>query len=285
VQPTDQCASTRTLRLAVCDRYRAVAVGEFTAAEVTCLAAAPEQIVNDLRALVVKRGRSALVVRTDLTIGGSPTTVAYKRCGSRTRLRQFVRGVRTSAALRNFRLGHRLLQLGIATPRPVLAVSPRWHQILCPSYLATEWIEGAVPLDAFARRAAAWPAARQRAALRDAAASLGRLIGTLHAQGIAHRDLKSANLIVRERDAGVDVFLVDLDGASRLGVRADAVRLKNLARLHAATNRMVGVTPSLRCRFLLAYLAVFSNSSDWKAVWRQLGKASRIPPRSVRRAG
>jgi tRNA A-37 threonylcarbamoyl transferase component Bud32 len=262
-----------------------VAVGEFTAAEVTCLAAAPEQIVNDLRALVVKRGRSALVVRTDLTIGGSPTTVAYKRCGSRTRLRQFVRGVRTSAALRNFRLGHRLLQLGIATPRPVLAVSPRWHQILCPSYLATEWIEGAVPLDAFARRAAAWPAARQRAALRDAAASLGRLIGTLHAQGIAHRDLKSANLIVRERDAGVDVFLVDLDGASRLGVRADAVRLKNLARLHAATNRMVGVTPSLRCRFLLAYLAVFSNSSDWKAVWRQLGKASRIPPRSVRRAG
>jgi tRNA A-37 threonylcarbamoyl transferase component Bud32 len=285
VQPTDQSASTRTLRLAVCDRYRAVAVGGFTAAEVARVAAAPEQIVNDPRAFLVKRGRSALVVRTDLTIGGSPTIVAYKRCGSRTRLRQFVRGVRTSAALRNFRLGHRLLQLGIATPRPVIAVSPRWHQILCPSYLATEWIEGAVPLDAFARRAAAWPAARQRAALRDSAGRLGRLIGTLHAQGIAHRDLKSANLIVRERDAGVEVFLVDLDGASRLGVRADAVRLKNLARLHAATNRMVGVTPSLRCRFLLAYLAVFSNSSDWKAVWRQLGKASRIPPRSLRRAG
>ena len=123
-----------------------------------------------------------------------------------------------------------------------------------------------------------------RGALRRCRRS-GRLIGTLHAQGIAHRDLKSANLIVRERDGGVQVFLVDLDGALRLGVRADAVRLKNLARLHAATNRMVGVTPSLRCRFLLAYLAVFSNSSDWKAVWRQLGKASRIPPRSLRRAG
>src|ERR1700678_2750100 len=103
-----------TLRRAVCDRYRAVAVDDFTAAEVARLAAAPEQIVNDPRAFVVKRGRSALVVRTDLSIGGTATAVAYKRCGSRTRLRQFVRGVRTSAALRNFRLGYRLLQLGMA---------------------------------------------------------------------------------------------------------------------------------------------------------------------------
>ncbi len=285
VQIANFRVSTPPQLRAVSDRFRALAVGTFTAAEVANLANAPEQIVEDPRAFVVKRGRSALVVRTDLSIGGCATTVAYKRCGSRTRLRQFVRGMRTSAALRNFRLGHRLLQLGIPSPRPLIAVSPRWHRILCPSYLATEWIEGAVPLDAFARRMAVRPAAEQRVAFNDAAARLGRLIGTLHAQGIAHRDLKSANLIVREREGGVEVFLVDLDGASRLGVRAAAVRLKNLARLHAATGKLSNVSNSVRCRFLRAYLATVNNSICWKTVWRHLGKASRIPPRSLRRAG
>jgi tRNA A-37 threonylcarbamoyl transferase component Bud32 len=186
--------------------------------------------------------------------------------------------MRPSAAVRNFRLGHRLLELGIETPRPLIAVSPRWHNLLRPSYLATEWIDGAVPLDAFAKSESALSPARRRMALRETARQLGRLIGTLHNRGYAHRDLKSANLLVRERDGRVEVFLIDLDGASPAYLRLEVTRFKNLARLQQATARMACVTRTLRRRFLDSYLATLSGAQDWKTVWRQVGRISRIPP-------
>jgi tRNA A-37 threonylcarbamoyl transferase component Bud32 len=269
--------------------YTANSVAEFESDELTRFVSSPERALSDPTASVVKRGRSALVVRVDFAIGGVETPTAYKRCGSRTRIRRLVRGVRTSAALRNFRLGHRLLSLGIETPRPLIAVSPRWHNLLQPSFLATEWIEGAVPLDAFARSAAAWAPARRRRALCDAARQLGRLIGTLHKHRYSHRDLKSANLLVRERDRQIEAFLIDLDGASRSRLRLQATRLKNLSRLHAATCQTAGVTPTLRCRFFQSYLATLGGRTGWKTVWRQLQKTSKIPPPPMpqpeRRAG
>jgi tRNA A-37 threonylcarbamoyl transferase component Bud32 len=264
-------------RAAGCD-YTALAIGEFKDDELARLVTSPERALSDPTATVVKQGRSALVVRVDLPIGGAGTRTAYKRSGSRSWLRRIARGMRPSAAVRNFRLGHRLLELGIETPRPLIAVSPRWHNLLRPSYLATEWIDGAVPLDAFAKSESALSPARRRMALRETARQLGRLIGTLHNRGYAHRDLKSANLLVREREGRVEVFLIDLDGASRAHLRLKTTRLKNLARLQQATARMACVTQTLRRRFLHSYLATLSGAQDWKTVWRQVGRISRIPP-------
>jgi tRNA A-37 threonylcarbamoyl transferase component Bud32 len=261
--------------------FSAVASSDIDADSLVALVESPERASNDPAAVVVKRGRSALVVR--VTLGACETQVAYKRCGSRTWLRRLARGMRRSAALRNFRLGVELARLGIATPRPLLAVSPRWHNLLQPSFLATQWIEGALPLDAFSRRIGEWTPARRQAALRDAAKQLGHLIGTLHRRGFLHRDLKSANLLARETDRQIEVFLVDLDGATRSGLGAAADRLKNLARLHRATCSLPHVTQTLRCRFLRSYMAAAGRSPDWKTVWRHLAKTSRIPP--LRRTG
>jgi tRNA A-37 threonylcarbamoyl transferase component Bud32 len=267
------------LRRATGRDFCAVAISAMEAEEFADAAAVPERTLNDPAAVVVKRGRSALVVRAELAIGGSVARTAFKRCGARTLLRRLLRGLRTSAARRNFLLGRRLVSLGIDTPRPLLAIWPRWHNLLAPSYLATEWIDGAVPLDAFVRSIATWPHARRRAALRDAACQLGHLIGTLHQRGFSHRDLKSANLLVRENRGQIEVFLIDLDGASRLRFRVAATRAKNLARLQEATRGNASITATLRCRFLRAYLASLGSPADWKAVWRQLEKAFRIPPR------
>jgi tRNA A-37 threonylcarbamoyl transferase component Bud32 len=259
--------------------FTAIAVSEVESCELARLVASPERILSDPTATVVKRGRSALVVRVELSIGGNETPAAYKRCGSRTWLRRIARGVRTPAALRNFELGHRLIRLGIATPRPLVAVAPRWHNLLKPSFLATQWIDDAMPFDAFARAASDWAPDRRRAALCEAARKFGRLIGTLHKHGFSHRDLKSGNLLVRDEKGHVEVFLVDLDGASRPRLRIPATRLKNLARLHAASRQLMGVTHSIRCRFVHSYLATLRGHADWKAVWRHLQRTSKISPR------
>jgi len=275
-EAAERIASSPNCRRAAGRDYTALAIGEFNEGELARLVTSPASALSDPTATVVKQGRSALVVRVDLPIGGVETRTAYKRCGSRSWLRRIARGMRPSAAVRNFRLGHRLLKLSIETPRPLIAVSPRWHNLLRPSYLATEWIDGALPLDAFAKSASALSPARQRIALRETARQLGRLIGTLHNRGYAHRDLKSANLLARERDGRVEVFLIDLDGASRAYLKI--ARLKNLGRLVQATTRMACVTQALRCRFLQFYLAELGVAQDWKTVWRQVGTISKIPP-------
>jgi tRNA A-37 threonylcarbamoyl transferase component Bud32 len=283
-QSTETEATNRVTRSSAhrCDighDFTAIAVGEIEKNELAAFVSSPENVLSDPNASVIKRGRSALVLRLNFAIGGIEMPVAYKQCGSRTPLRRLVRGVRASAALRNFRLGDQFLNLGIHTPRPLLAVSPRWHKLLSPSYLATEWIDGAMPLDAFAQTASALAPTRRRLALRETALRLGQLIGTLHKRGYSHRDLKSANLLVRQKDGQFEVFLVDLDGASRLRLRLEATRLKNLARLQQATSRTPVVTRTLRCHFLQSYLATLGSPADWKTVWRQLRRISKIPPR------
>ena len=63
------------------------------------------------------------------------------------------------------------------------------------------------------------------------AESLGRLVGRMHAAGVAHRDLKWANLLVVSGE-WPQTFLVDVDGlvlGRRVSVRRQAADLAHLA--------------------------------------------------------
>jgi tRNA A-37 threonylcarbamoyl transferase component Bud32 len=142
--------------------------------------------------------------------------------------------------------------------------------------LATEWVEGAVPVDVFLRTKAGLEPAEREAILRETAECAGRLVGTLHAQGFAHRDLKATNLLARERNARVEVFVIDLDGASSPWLLTRRTRMNNLARLVVAAEKLSGMTHAVRRRALGAYLASVPDPAPWKAVWRELHQISRI---------
>jgi len=262
--------------------YNAVAVADLAPDELARAVETPEFPLQAPTTSVVKRGRSALIVKASFRLCDGETRAAYKRFGSKNWMRRLTRGLQTARAVRNFRLGHKLLRLGIATPRPLLAVSPSWRIFMRPAFLATEWLEGTMPLDAFLRAAASMPAGRQLAILRETANCVGRLIGTLHAQGFAHRDLKATNLLVREWQGKIEVFVIDLDGASNPWFLTRRTRWTNLARLVTAAQGLGEVTHALRRRALGAYLDSCPGSAPWKAVWRELREISRI--RRSRRA-
>jgi tRNA A-37 threonylcarbamoyl transferase component Bud32 len=273
---TDEPRHTALFRHVRGRNYKAVAVAELQPSDVERVVASPESLLENPATTIVKRGRSALIVKAPLRLSERETRTAYKQFGSKTWLRRLARGLQPSRAVRNLRLGHELLLRGIATARPLLAVSPRWHALLRPGFLATEWLEGAVPVDVFLRATAGLERARRQAMLRETADCAGRLVGTLHTHGFAHRDLKATNLLVRERNGRIEVFVIDLDGASMPWLLTRRTRMTNLARLVVATEGLCTMTHALRRRALRAYLASVPDSAPWKAVWRELHEISRI---------
>lgn len=114
---------------------------------------------------------------------------------------------------------------GVRTARILAAVeSP--HTVGYTAMLATLLIPGA-------RDAAEWLAAGAGDAdemLRDA----GRQIGAMHAAGVAHPDVHLRNLLVVDRDAGPEVWLLDFDKArvspTPVPRARRAVDLRRLAR-------------------------------------------------------
>jgi tRNA A-37 threonylcarbamoyl transferase component Bud32 len=257
-------------------RYKAIATTSVALDEIRRVVESPESLLEGPETQVVKQGRSALIVKTTLCLSETETPVAYKRCGCRSWGRRLLRSLLAARAARNLHLAHAMLRDGIATPRPLLAVLPRWRAFLRPCYLATEWIEGAVPIDVFLRNAARFDAGKKRAVLCTAAECLGRLIGTLHAHGFTHRDLKATNLLMRESAGRVEAFVIDLDGATRPWFISRRTRMTNLARLVLAADGLSPITHTLRRRVLRSYLGAAADSASWKTVWRQLTEISRI---------
>jgi tRNA A-37 threonylcarbamoyl transferase component Bud32 len=262
--------------------YKAIAAANVAPDEIRRVVASPECLLQRPEIQVVKQGRSALIVKTILDLSETETSVAYKRCGSRSWGRRILRSLQIPRAARNFHLADALLRAGIATPRPLLAVLPRWRAFFRLCYLATEWIEGAVPIDAFLRNATRFEAGKKQVILRAAAECLGHLLGTLHARGFTHRDLKATNLLMRESAGRVEAFVIDLDGAAGPWFISRRTRMTNLARLVLATDGLTPITHTLRQRFLRSYLTAAGDSAPWKAIWRQLDEISRI--RRSRRA-
>ncbi|HUG90224.1 MAG TPA: lipopolysaccharide kinase InaA family protein [Planctomycetaceae bacterium] len=264
----------------------------------------------------IKAGRSALVVRAEVPIAGRMQAVAYKRVRRRTWLKTLTSFAQPNRALRAWRLGDELLARGIATPRPLAVIVPRWFAFRRESWLATEWLEGACKLTAFldgeARRTEfhsvrdAGPrdagdasgvgrtgspsygegqggrtgspsyGGSCRSRILAAAGCVGRLLGRMHAAGIAHRDLKASNLLLGTAGGELRAWVIDLDGAAVQPRVSSGRRLRNLARLVVGLAGRREVTHTARLRFLRSYLNAAGDSpAAWKSTWRGLAELSR----------
>lgn len=137
-------------------------------------------------------------------------------------------------------------------------------------YLVTEEIAPALLLDRYVPRLC--PDPRDTAGLAHvsrAARSLGRALRLLAERGLAHGDLKAANILVQETPDAPPVFhLIDLESLVPDSRGPTGAGLGRLARSFAREPR---VTRTARLRFLLAYLGPFRVGREaWKSVWRRV---------------
>lgn len=156
---------------------------------------------------------------------------------------------RAFRASRAFHLGRALRSAGVATPEPLAVIAHEGREAV----LVTRYVEARDPWT-FLLAGSGDPADVQ--ALERA---LARTAGHLHSRGFRHRDLKAPNILVR-RDAkgGIEVQLVDLDGASRVPSVTRAMRARDLSRLctsfESAAARLAGVHADSWPRLVRHYL-------------------------------
>jgi tRNA A-37 threonylcarbamoyl transferase component Bud32 len=223
---------------------------------------------------VVKSGRSAMLVRTELPIGGRMTRVAYKCVRRKTWLKRVTVLVRTNRTLRTWRLGHELLRRNIATAKPLACVVPHRLNFKSHSYVAHEWIDGGRNLREWCWWAAGLPPVRHRNLMRRTAESLGQLLGHMHAQNVSHRDLKPGNLLMVDEGRSVRSYVIDLDGAALHQQLGAQTRLRNLSRLVIGLCELPPLKTTDALRFLKSYLAASGDTTQWKLVWRSLQSVS-----------
>ncbi len=259
--------SNRDFQFLRCENIRVHAVRHMSEADLRDLAADPQRLIREFVESPVKISHSGVVVEAELPINGIVTKIAYKRIQPRTLWKRLTRYGRPSRALHNWVMGHTLLERGIATAEPLCVFLPQGFQRGGNEYLATRWIEGGENLHLFAWRLARMSPGERWPLVRQAAESLGRLIGRMHAWRIAHRDLKGCNLMLVERPLQVDAYVLDLDGVRIRRQLSHAEQVNNLARLAVSAQMHDWLSRTDRLRFLRAYAQELHASHAQRKRW------------------
>jgi tRNA A-37 threonylcarbamoyl transferase component Bud32 len=198
-------------------------------------------------------------------------TVIYKRFLVTKRTDPFLNLFRDSPALKSWRNGHRLLEVGLPTARPLAVLHRRRYGLTWECYLLTEKLPNAIGLKEYANNLDAWPAEEALRRRRELAEQVARLLRRLHRHQVSHRDLKAANILVvtpLESDHP-QLFFIDLYGMKRWRKLPRSQRAQNLMRLYISFKDEPWLTKTICLRFLKTYLRQEREEAErWKVLWR-----------------
>lgn len=203
-------AKKRWHRFMVCDRawYRA---------SMQQLMTDPDTLIET--GTILKAGNTATVAR--ITIDSQSLVV--KRYNIKNHSHALRRCLRPSRAMISWRNTHRLMFLGIRTPRPLAVIEERWGGLRKQAYFIMAHLPGET-IDQVIRAKINNPQA-----LNDNLDQLEALLRQLAAARISHGDFKATNFLV----SSGRLYLVDLDGmqAHRSSSGFERAFRKDLLRL------------------------------------------------------
>jgi tRNA A-37 threonylcarbamoyl transferase component Bud32 len=255
----------------------------------------PDGPFRDPASRPLKDSRTTRVAETTMIVRGRPTAIIYKRFNRKKWLDPVLNLFRPSRAWRSWQAGQDLVSRGIPTPKNLAYLERRPYGksrflrfLSHETYLVTVKEEPAVDLATYVNEVLpALPADLRRSRLRRLTVSLAKLIRSLHDRSLSHRDLKSANILIRTDtiDAEDRLSLIDLVGVRLRHPLPWGRRVQNLARLGISLESAPGRTRTDALRFLRLYLPWgLSPLNDWKSFWRSIERAMRAKrSRNLRR--
>jgi hypothetical protein len=175
----------------------------------------------------------------------------------------------------------RMGPLGIPTMRPVAVGEKKWLFIERRSFLITERIPDAVPMDDFLRErcggAASLGALRaKRALLWD----VGSLVRRLHGAGLTHMDLYLNHVFVRETPSGDRVLhLIDLQRVAKRWLFRRRWIVKDLAALLYST-RALPLSRTDVARMMAAYFDGRLDAAGRRLLQRAMARAEEMAARN-----
>lgn len=170
-------------------------------------------------------------------------------------------------------LASRLRAAGFSTPRVVAARALRTRPFGWRLALVSARVEGV--FDAAEALERMRRGALERTGRRRALATLGELVGRLHATGFLHADLHPRNLLLAEDLA--TAWVLDLDRGRFVTPLGRAARRDNLRRLYRSVRRREARGLAFLARGdYLAFLRAYGRGlgpgagADWRADWRAI---------------
>jgi tRNA A-37 threonylcarbamoyl transferase component Bud32 len=186
---------------------------------------------NDLE--IIRNGSRSLIVSLPLSKSKNNKKAVLKYYKYRGFLKGLVDMFRASKAMRAWRMGNRLLELGINTPVPLAIGEQRTLQWLRKSFLITREVPRFTALDHYLT-ICNMPSSKEKIERKKAfIKSLAENIREMHDKGLAHSDPKADDniLVQKDRNRGVAFYFVDLDGCVLRRKLSRYQRIRDLTNL------------------------------------------------------
>ena len=179
-----------------------------------------------------------------------------------------------SAGKKAWIAGNGLSVYNFSTPKPLALMEKKVLGVTTNSYLVMEDVRDCLEMDRyilknFHGKSSLSKLKKKRALINNLAETIGRM----HNQNIFHHDLKTCNIMVKEKGKSPYITFLDFDKVSFGEEIAILKRVKNLVQMNLSTPKLISITD--RLRFLKEYLRQCSIMDEKKNILREIVNLSK----------
>ena len=171
-----------------------------------------------------------------------------------------------SAGRKAWVAGNGLRVYGFNTPLPLALIEKRILGIPTDSYLIMEEVKGSLEMDRYILKN--FYNRKDIKKKKALISNFAKTLGEMHKHNIFHHDLKTCNIMVKEKDTSFDFTFLDFDKVSFREEITVRKRVKNLTQINLSTPRLFTLTD--RLRFLKEYLDQCDITNEKKNILREV---------------